>query len=639
MATARFGNASNGRQMASPRPKTRDSKDTLCRNVLIYGHCRYEDQGCAFNHDQNKNSGNSHDNQTKKLNVDSPSFTPAQPGAKKTNFSTSATPFTPRGASGTASASNSQPTSFNEFNTSHYDNLASTVQSAANGSADNSMAYDPFLVPPQIPHAPYNPYAEEHNPLVPGAGTSYYGAQNQFSPSAQAMLLHHLYLPTPSARDSLQGHQRSIYDFFLPENLREESQKKSDAARQVLPQQPGVTAITLLQYHSLVPLKPIKQNKNLQHTQSIFEYPTWVWKATSSTDGNVYCLRRIQGFRLTDEDAMKAVKSWKKIRHPNIVSTIEAFTTRVFNDGGSTIFVHTYHPLSKSLAEHHFPSTPAARYAQQHVPEEVLWSYLAQLASALRTIHKAKLAARCIDLSKIILTNKNHIRLSACSILDVIHFEKQDLRSIEQLQHEDLINVGRVILSLAMNTPTRNLQERLAVEQLGQRAYSSELKERLIWLLTPSQSSMKTSDQLVRDLACHTDDLYQSTSFAEEELERHLGRELENGRLCRLFAKLGCINERPEYAGDPNWSETGERYSLKLFRDFVFHKVDANGNPVLDLGQIITTMNKLDAGTDELIYITTRDSETAFIMSYKELKKQVEITFADLQKPANRGGR
>lgn len=67
--------------MASPRPKTRgkrqslpkpplilsnpsaraqlDTKDTLCRNVLIYGHCRYEDQGCAFNHD--KGSSNSPD--------------------------------------------------------------------------------------------------------------------------------------------------------------------------------------------------------------------------------------------------------------------------------------------------------------------------------------------------------------------------------------------------------------------------------------------------------------------------------------------------------------------------------------------------------------------------------------------------
>lgn len=34
-----------------------NAKDTLCRNVLIYGHCRYEDQGCAFNHDPNKGLG------------------------------------------------------------------------------------------------------------------------------------------------------------------------------------------------------------------------------------------------------------------------------------------------------------------------------------------------------------------------------------------------------------------------------------------------------------------------------------------------------------------------------------------------------------------------------------------------------
>jgi hypothetical protein len=33
-----------------------ESKETLCRNILIYGNCRYEDQGCTFNHDQNKSS-------------------------------------------------------------------------------------------------------------------------------------------------------------------------------------------------------------------------------------------------------------------------------------------------------------------------------------------------------------------------------------------------------------------------------------------------------------------------------------------------------------------------------------------------------------------------------------------------------
>ncbi|RSL42815.1 hypothetical protein CEP54_015340 [Fusarium duplospermum] len=33
------------------------TQDTLCRNVLIYGHCRYEAEGCAFNHDPNRNAG------------------------------------------------------------------------------------------------------------------------------------------------------------------------------------------------------------------------------------------------------------------------------------------------------------------------------------------------------------------------------------------------------------------------------------------------------------------------------------------------------------------------------------------------------------------------------------------------------
>ena len=32
---------------------------------------------------------------------------------------------------------------------------------------------------------------------------------------------------------------------------------------------------------------------------------------------------------------------------------------------------------------------------------------------------------------------------------------------------------------------------------------------------------------------------------------------MECGRLFRVLAKLGAINERPEFNGDPQWSETG----------------------------------------------------------------------------------
>ncbi|KAI1212791.1 uncharacterized protein F4807DRAFT_414463 [Annulohypoxylon truncatum] len=630
MANTRFSTADRGRQMASPRPKTRDNKDTLCRNVLIYGHCRYEDQGCTFNHD--KGSSNSMDNGSakKSLNVESPSFTPTQLGGKKSNFSTNATPFTPRGASASlqqdtgASLYKSAP--FADFAPQNYDLNTAT---ATNGSTDSgSLSYDPFTmsaVNQALPTAPYNPYAEDHSALA-GAGAPYYAAQTSYTAPSQP-LQYHLYYPITSGRENLQPYQRQVYDLFLPDSIREDLQKKSEAARQVLPSQPGVQLPTLQHYHSLVPL-----DTKLRSATNILGLPSWVFKATSRKNGNIFCLRRIEGFRLTNEEAIKAVNSWKKIIHPNIVTTIEAFTTRDFNDS-SLVFVHSYHPLSKTLAEHHFPSNRFGR--PQPIAEKILWSYLVQLASAIKAIHKAKLAARCIDLSKVILTDKNRIRLSSCSILDVLHFEVP--RRVEELQQEDFFNLGRLILSLATNTPIRNLGDlRLPLDQLS-RTYSPELKEKISWLLSPPQNiAEKTAEHLVYDLAQHADDVLVASFNAQDETVTHLGRELENGRLVRLMAKLGSINERPEFDNDPNWAENSERYTLKLFRDFVFHQVDAQGNPVIDLGHIISCLNKLDAGVDERIYLTSRDHQSTFVVSYKELKKQAQSAFNDLFKASNK---
>ena len=69
--------------------------------------------------------------------------------------------------------------------------------------------------------------------------------------------------------------------------------------------------------------------------------------------------------------------------------------------------------------------------------------------------------------------------------------------------------------------------------------------------------------------------------------------ELENGRLVRLLCKFGFINERPEFARDARWSETGDRYIIKLFRDYVFHQVDEHGRPVVNLSHVLTCLNKV----------------------------------------------
>ena len=110
-------------------------------------------------------------------------------------------------------------------------------------------------------------------------------------------------------------------------------------------------------------------------------------------------------------------------------------------------------------------------------------------------------------------------------------------------------------------------------------------------------------------------------------------REIENGRLVRLLCKFGFVNERPEFDHDPRWSETGDRYVIKvratgretrlmtqLFRDYIFHQVDERGRPVLDLSHVLTCLNKLDAGVDERVTLTSRDSQSCLVVSYREVR-------------------
>jgi PAB-dependent poly(A)-specific ribonuclease subunit 3 len=335
---------------------------------------------------------------------------------------------------------------------------------------------------------------------------------------------------------------------------------------------------------------------------------------------------------LTNENAIRSVKDWRRVDNGSVVSAIDAFTTRAFGDS-SLIFVTDYFPLSKTLVEHHSTSTnrfgnrvPAA------VPEKVLWGYIVQIASAIKSVHAANLAVRCMDPSKVILTDKSRIRLGACSVLDVVQYDAQ--RPLAELQQEDFIHFGKLILAVGTNNFSPNIVLKNAVDQLG-RTYTAELRDTVAWLLTPAQApAVKSIDDFLSGISGHLVSTFDSSLHAIDSQTSELSRELENGRLLRLMAKLGAINERPEYEGDRNWSENGERYMLKLFRDYVFHQVDADGRPVLDLAHILRCLNKLDAGIDEKVCLTSRDEQTSFVVTYRELKKQVTAAFAELQKPA-----
>lgn len=326
------------------------------------------------------------------------------------------------------------------------------------------------------------------------------------------------------------------------------------------------------------------------------------------------------------------MQAWKRISNGSIVTVHDAFTTRVFQDS-SLIFVMDYHPLSKTLAEQHLSTS--SRYQTRHnthVSEQVLWSYVTQIASALKAIHTAGLAARIIDPSKVLLTSKNRVRLNACAIMDVVQHDTQ--RSVADLQRQDLVNFGQLVLTLGAPNMMGNASK--AMEHFA-RAYSAQLKNSVIWLLNAMQKDGERSiDVFVSGIASQLISTFDSALHLDDQLTSDLSRELENGRLVRLLTKLNFINERPEHEHDRQWSENGERYFLKLFRDYVFHQVDAQNNPVVDLGHVINCMNKLDAGSEEKIMLISRDEQSCFVVSYKEIKKAIESSFQSLLKPTRR---
>ncbi|KAJ5053742.1 uncharacterized protein L3040_000033 [Drepanopeziza brunnea f. sp. 'multigermtubi'] len=598
----------------SPRPKGREnSKDTLCRNVTIYGHCRWEDSGCAFVHDPNK-ATNPQAETKKSLNFDSPAFTPSTlPASGKVSTISSqaaaAAPFTPRGGGTTTpNQPESEPKMFNpafiqEFTPQQNYDLAHSLL-ANGGTPDVQPQFDPFSMQAMaqaIPAAPYNPYLEENNAPTNTAG--YFQTQSAFASPAQP-LQYHLYAPIGAHRQDLLAYQRHTHDFFMPNDLREDLQKKSEAARQVIPNT-GLPAVE--HYHTLVPL-----DTSNSRSATVFGLPSWVYKAVSSKNGVTYILRRVEGFRLSNHLALTVAKNWKRIDNASVVSVIDAFTTRAFGDS-SLIFVYNYYPMSKTLIEAHFTNTNryGNRIATTLVAEQVLWGYVVQIANAIKSIHAANLAVRCMVPSKVLVTDKNRIRLSACSILDVIQYENG--RPIQDLQQEDFILFGRLILAIATNSSnlvSSNTPLKGAMESL-KRNYSPEFRDTVEWLLTPAVApGTKDLNEFIRGISGQILASYDNALHSEDTTLSTLSQELENGRLFRLVAKLGTINERPEYEGDVKWSEVGERYILKLFRDYVFHQVNQEGKPVVDLGHMLECLNKLDAGSAEKIKLAHVDGRS-----------------------------
>ncbi|KAJ7160905.1 hypothetical protein C8R46DRAFT_1105905 [Mycena filopes] len=601
-----------------PTAARKDSVQRQCRNIMIYGSCKFENKGCVYYHPpapdavpfapraESPSKGLSPTLTAKAVNA--PVFIPKLPVRIETSTPPPASPPSPE-----YHDEQQQPQEMYDEYAYPNPGLDEQMHEMSSDNFYSDAPYDAYDPTTE------NPYFAAHAPVFVRQPLNYHLYTSVIPPSFVTSATDTHFIPTTAdLRTLLQGYSEDLR-MAAPQGLN-------------LPEE-------LQGYHTLIPLE------NIGGSTERRKFGNWhstVYRAINSLDGATYCLRRIENYRLNHQAAFGAIETWQNIRHPGVVAVHEAFTTHAFGDS-SLVMAYAYHPKAQTLFDAHLKLTPptyqpGARYqpqapGQTQIPERTLWSYIVQLAAAIKRVHDAGQALRMIDVTKVLVTSKNRLRVSSCGIVDVLMYDSP--QDVHQLQQEDLTMFGRLVFALCtgnvMASSGGNFQKSLEV--MG-RLYSPEIKTVALFLVNkggPHKNIGHLLEIISSRVVAEMSDALSSTDVLENEL---MG-ELENARLVRLLCKFGFINERPEFAREPRWSETGDRYIVKLFRDYVFHQIDESGNPVLNLSHVLTCLSKLDAGTDERIMLVARDEQSCLVVSYKDIKSCVESAFGELARAAS----
>ncbi|CCK71428.1 PAN-complex poly(A)-binding subunit PAN3 KNAG_0H00120 [Huiozyma naganishii CBS 8797] len=661
------------------------ARDVPCRNVIIYGFCKKQKEGCPFKHDgdtdetANGNRAVMGDSPPPKKTVIATTSLDAKMDSSPTSASRPSITIPPR---------NSTPVSA-KFNAK----ASASFKPMSNGGSNRSINGGPQQVfgdnvssqpQPQTqqhqpqPQAPFTPNfdaykADFFTPLPhstqPLSNTNIlesdigitHGMSSQlnnmsFTPtiSAQSMtggisespiimppplgdpevtklnfpsiyppphsiLQYHLYAPEapPQLKLPLKPNERKPEDLFIPNDLREDLVKRNLASLQIFPAG-GSLPVIVQDYFGLVPLdfheKKGETDRYSGHVNSLF-------KVFSNVDGKLYVLRRIHDISISDPSTItKTFQNWSKLQSSNVVQLRDLFTTTKFGDT-SLCLVYDYYPNAVSLYETHF-----IRFPFLPITQDYLWSYLVQLISAMKSAHEVGLVLnKCLNWEKVIVTgNPGMIKVSGVGASDVANHENhEDMHTERNKDFEQLGNLLIRLSSCINNGTEGNLQ---TIDSLP---VDDKFKKVLTYLKDTANQNKNISD-LSSLFIDKIFTVFDSMKTYAEYTEKILARELENARLFRLMCKMNCIFGRTESRIDINWSESGEKFPIILFYDFVFHQMDESGKAIVDLTHILRCLNKLDAGAQEKIMLATSDNMNCIIISYKELKDLIDSTFRSM---------
>lgn len=431
----------------------------------------------------------------------------------------------------------------------------------------------------------------------------------------------------------LSPHETTANSLFIPNELRELITRKNEATLQTLGQlsQPDHVGV----YHSLVPI-----DSSFDQTSKVYQVAHAVYKVMSNVDGLPYALRRIEHssrVRILNEQPFQTVKKWRNLKNPNVVRLHDAFTSVGFGSSSepTLCLAYDFYPLANTLQEQHITRKLGAKL--EPIYELTLWAYLVQLTNALLAIHEAGLhAGTSLSMTKILVTNKNRIRLGGVAVDDILDYDVIDHEkaargaadTIKTLQGNDITRLGKVIAELASATIPVNARGRsgsdilVLLRDYSSISFSSEFLEALGALLS-ADDTFHLSAFYEKHLARHALDLINGLQELTDYFESQLLSEVENARLFRLLAKINFLLDWR----DTNTEHGGNTYVIKLFKEFIFQMRDEFGKPVADLSRVLVNLNKLDVGVDEKILLISSEEDSCMIVSYKEVKDIIDLSF------------
>eukprot|EP00835_Amoeboradix_gromovi_P002579 NODE_149_length_17312_cov_0.399349.p6 type:complete len:349 gc:universal NODE_149_length_17312_cov_0.399349:8763-7717(-) len=205
-----------------------------------------------------------------------------------------------------------------------------------------------------------------------------------------------------------------------------------------------------------------------------------------------------------------------------------------------------------------------------------------QLLCCIKAVHLKKLTfGGCLHPYKMFYCKNGLVKIGGIGIGSVLFDD-----SISVMQNNDILQFGYMLLQVM----TRSIPFLEATPELLEQVKEPWIKTLIHSCITNSYGDI---DKL---LALAYPFMYNSINLHALNLDlqkTQLSKQSENGRISNLLIKLGFINERTNYSNNPDWSDIGGNYLLKLFRDFVFHQVDEDGKPVLDIYHCVYHLNKV----------------------------------------------